>query len=269
MNIKLNNIGPINQADLSIAKINVVGGVNSSGKSMVSKILYCYLKSQIEDESLDYLMDSEGIANFKDLDISIENELIPSEIFYIESISMLDLKDLDILRVDHINTIKEALESDEDCNHSKIEEFLSKIQNIIKKDCSKADSAGVKEIGIIQILLQNNKLKENSFLIIDEPEANLHPSWQIKFAEILVLLAKDLNIHIYLNSHSSMFIEAISLYAQYYGLLDETNFYLTEDIDDKYNFRKINPKSMGLVYENLTKPYDELDKLKAKILFKE
>ena len=182
---------------------------------------------------------------------------------------MLDLKDLDILRVDHINSIKEALESDDNNNNPKIEEILSKIQNIIKKDCSKTDSAGIKEIGVIQILLQNDKLKENSFLIIDEPEANLHPSWQIKYAEILVLLAKDLNIHIYLNSHSPMFIEAISLYAQYYDLLDETNFYLTQDIDDKYDFRKINPKSLGLVYENLTKPYDELDRLKAKILFKE
>lgn len=267
MNLKLNNIGPINQADIDISKINVVGGVNSSGKSLISKILYSYLKSQKDDESLDFLMDSEGITNFKDCDISFDNGLNPSEIFYIESISMLDLKDLDILRVDHINSIKEALESDDNTNFP--EDIFDKIQNIIKTDCSKMDSAGIKEISIIQILLQNNKLKENSFLIIDEPEANLHPSWQIKYAEILVLLVKDLNIHIYLNSHSPMFIEAISLYAQYYDLLDQTNFYLTQDCDDKFDFRKINPKNMGLVYENLTKPYDELDKLKAKILFKE
>lgn len=269
MNLKLNNIGPINQADINIAKINVVGGVNSSGKSLISKILYCYLKSQKEDESFDYLMDSEGLSDFKDSDIAFENELNPTEIFFIESISMLDLKDLDILRVDHINTIKEALENDEEKPNQEIKEILDKIQNIIKRDCSKADSAGIKEIGIIQILLQNNKLKENSFLIIDEPEANLHPSWQIKFAEILVLLAKDLDIHIYLNSHSPIFIEAVSLYAQYYDLLNQTNFYLTQEIDDKYDFRKINPKSLGLVYENLTEPYDELDRLKAKILFKE
>lgn len=268
-NLRLCNIGPINTADIIIGKINVVGGVNSSGKSTVSKMLYCYLKSQKEDESLDYLMDSEGIAYLKYSDISFENILNPSEIFYIESISILDLKDLDILRVDHINNIKKALETNDEVTNPKLNQILSKIQNIIKKDCSKSDSAGIKEIGIIQILLQNNKLKENSFLIIDEPEAKLHPSWQIKYAEILVLLVKDLNIHIYLNSHSPMFIEAISLYAQYYDLLDETNFYLTENVDEKYDFKKINPKNMGEVYENLTKPYDELDKLKAKILFKE
>ncbi|MBQ6512537.1 AAA family ATPase [Methanobrevibacter sp.] len=268
MNLKLNNIGPISQADISIAKINLVGGANSSGKSTVSKILYSYLKSQKDDESLEYLMDSEGITDFNDSDISFNVNFNPEEVFYIESISMLDLKDLEILRIDHIKTIKDALESDGDSQNQKINEILSKIQDIIKKDCSKADSSGIKEIGIIQILLQNGSLKENAFLIIDEPEANLHPSWQIKFAEILVLLVKELNIHIYLNSHSPMFIEAISLYTQYYGLLDETNFYLTENIGDKFNFKKINPKNMGAVYENLTKPYDELDKLKAEILFK-
>jgi hypothetical protein len=67
-----------------------------------------------------------------------------------------------------------------------------------------------------------------------------------------------------------MFIEAISLYSQYYDLIIETNFYLTQkQSNGKYNFKKINPKNMGEVYENLTRPYDELDKLKAKILFKE
>ena len=265
LNLKLNNMRSINQADISISKINVVGGVNSSGKTTVSKLLYCFLKSQIDDESIDYLMDSEDLSDLKDSKISFNGDFVPSEIFYIDNISVFDLKDLDILRVNHIIHIKEALEN-EDFNNSS--EIVSKIDKIIQ--CDSLNSAGIKEIGIIQSLLQNNKLKENSFLIIDEPEASLHPQWEIKFAEILVLLAKELNIHIYLNSHSPMFIEAISLYSQYYDLLNETNFYLTQKQDNgKYNFKKINPKNMGEVYENLTSPYDELDKLKAKILFKE
>ena len=262
--LEMHDIRSINNADMDISKINVVGGVNGSGKSTLSKLLYCHLKSESEDESLDYLMDSECLSDLKDVDIKFESDFTPSEIFYIDNISVLDLKDLDILRVDHIIHIKEALEEDTKVNSS---EMLSRVQRIIKTD--ELNSSGIKEIGIIQILLQNNRLKENSFLIIDEPEANLHPEWEIKFAEILVLLAKDMDIHIYLNSHSPMFIEAISLYSQYYGLLDETRFYLTQKADDKYDFIKIDPKSMGMVYENLTKPYDELDRLKAKILFKE
>lgn len=130
--------------------------------------------------------------------------------------------------------------------------------------------SGIKQIGVIQLLLLNDKLKKDGYLIIDEPEVNLHPEWQIKFAEILVLIAKELNITLYLNSHSPMFIEAITLYSQYYDLIKQTNIYLTQESqNDKYIFRKIDPKNMGAVYENLTKPYDELDKLKAEILFKE
>ena len=265
MNLKLHDVRSINSADIDISKINVVGGVNSSGKSTVSKLLYCYLKSDIDDESFDYLINSEVLSDLNDSNISFESDFTPSEIFYIDNISVLDLKDLEILRVDHIIHMKEALEEENIINES---EILSKIQDIIQTDSY--DSAGIKEIGIIQILLQNNKLKENSFLIIDEPESSLHPEWEIKYAELLVLLAKELNIHIYLNSHSPMFIEAISLYSQYYDLIDETTFYLTEKQENgKYNFKKISPKNMGEVYENLTRPYDELDELKAKILFKE
>ncbi|WP_405267809.1 AAA family ATPase [Methanobrevibacter sp.] len=265
MIIKLNDVGPISNANIDISKINVVGGVNSSGKSMISKLLYCYFKSQNEDESFEYLMDSEGLD--KDLDVTFEGNLNLQEVFYIDNISILDLKDLDILRVDHIIHIKEALE---ESNETKESENIDIIQNIIKENCLSTTSSGIKEIGIIELLLKNNRLKENSFLIIDEPESSLHPEWEIRFAEILVLLVKDLNVHIYLNSHSPMFIEAISLYSQYYDLLKDTKFYLTQKTtDDKFYFKKINPKNMGEVYENLTKPYDELDKLKAKILFKE
>ena len=264
INLHLKDFGQISEAKINIKKINVVGGVNSSGKSTISKLLYCYFKSENEDESFEYLMDSEGLD--KDLDITFEGTLKPSEVFYIDNISILDLKDLDILRVDHIIHIKQALEGDE----TKESENIDVISNIIRENCLETTSTGIKEIGIIELLLKNNKLKENSFLIIDEPESSLHPEWEIRFAEILVLLVKDLNVHIYLNSHSPMFIEAISLYSQYYGLLNDTNFYLTQKAsDDRFYFKKINPKNMGEVYENLTKPYDELDKLKAKILFKE
>ena len=269
MNLEINNLYSINNADINISKINVVGGVNGSGKSIISKILYCYLKSEIENESLDYLLDSEGLSDCNNLNISLECEKTPEEVFYIDNISIFDLKDLDILKIDHIKHIKDALEEESIITSS---EILLKIQKIIQNDCSKNQSisSGVKEIGIIQLLIQNNRLKENSFLIIDEPESSLHPEWEIKYAEVLVLLAKEFNIHLYLNSHSPMFIEAISLYAQYYDMIDDTNFYFTEEQSNgKYNFKKIDPENMGEVYENLTRPYDELDKLKAKILFKE
>ena len=258
MKIEIKDVGVINEANISINKINVVGGVNSSGKTTASRLLYCYLKSTD-------LLENEGFTNLNLENIKFSSDSQYSDIFYLDSISILDLKDLKILELDHIKHIKKCLEIEKKDSSS---EVLTKIKSIISDDCY--SSAGIKEIGVIQILLENGSLKENSFLIIDEPESNLHPDWQIKFAEILVLLVKEFKITLYLNSYSPIFIEAISLYSQYYDLINKTKFYLTKkQANGKFNFKKINPKNLGEVYENLTKSYDELDKLKAKILFKE
>ena len=125
--------------------------------------------------------------------------------------------------------------------------------------------SGIKQIGIIQLLLLNNKLKKGSYLIIDEPEVNLHPEWQFKFAEILVLLAKELDITIYLNSHSPMFIEAIDAFTEYYDITDDINYYLTEfDGVEKYNFKKIESYELYKIYNNLGNAYDLIDQLRLK-----
>ena len=76
MKIKLNDVGSINNVEIDISKINVVGGVNSSGKSIVSKLMYCYLKSEKDDESLEFLMDSEGLSNLKDSNITFKSDSI-------------------------------------------------------------------------------------------------------------------------------------------------------------------------------------------------
>jgi len=127
-------------------------------------------------------------------------------------------------------------------------------------------ASGIKQIGILQLLLSNGKLKENSFLIIDEPEVNLHPYWQLKFAEILVMLAKELDITIYINSHSPMFIEAMDALTEFYDMQDDVNYYLTESLGskDKYNFIKINQDELFRIYDTLGMPYDLIDQLRLR-----
>ena len=129
--------------------------------------------------------------------------------------------------------------------------------------------SGIKQIGIIQLLLLNDKLKKGGYLIIDEPEVNLHPEWQFKFAEILVLLAKDLDITLYLNSHSPMFIEAIEVLTQYYDLEDYTNFYMAEEYgEDTYNFVKVDYDNLYDLYDNLAKPYETIEAYRLKAEYK-
>lgn len=125
-------------------------------------------------------------------------------------------------------------------------------------------ASGLKQIGLLQLLLDTHELKENTFLIMDEPEVNLHPEYQIKLAEILVLAAKELNCTIYLNTHSPFLAEAMEVYTKYHKIYDETNFYLTEKVKDeeKYDYVLMESDDISEVYENLGNPFDTLNKIR-------
>ena len=124
-------------------------------------------------------------------------------------------------------------------------------------------------MGILQILLENRKLNENSFLIMDEPEVHLHPEWQVKLAKILVLLVKELDVNLFINSHSPQFIEAIEVYSGKYGLVEETRFYLSKEDSEsgKYNVNEIKRKNLTTLYNNLGDPYDEIDEIRIENAF--
>ena len=128
----------------------------------------------------------------------------------------------------------------------------------------KNSSSGSKQIGSIQMLLDNKQLCENDFLIIDEPEANLHPEWQIEFAELIVKLVKDLNITVYINSHSPQFIEALEVFSVKYEIDDDTRFYMTvkNEDNDKFDFKEIYYSNIGEFYKALAKPYDTINEIR-------
>lgn len=93
-------------------------------------------------------------------------------------------------------------------------------------------ATGIKTFGIIQMLLENDSLNSNSLLIVDEPEVHLHPTWQVKYAEILVRLSKEFAIPVVLTSHSPYFIEALEAYTKKYKYESSTNFYFAEKNED-------------------------------------
>ncbi len=214
------------------------------------------------------------------------------DVIYIDSPSIFDFKLIPYSRVrspnhlkilsDQINALKDESDVYNDEYYEKINKFQRKFEKLLNGkiyyDYKKRDfvfqrgsniysikntASGVKQIGIIQILLENRILKENSFVLIDEPEVNLHPEWQVRFAQILVLLIKELNITIYINSHSPQFIEALEVYSAKYGLIDESKFYLSEEEEDKFNFREIERNNLTILYNNLGDPYDEIDRIRG------
>lgn len=69
---------------------------------------------------------------------------------------------------------------------------------------------GISNIGLIDLLLRNNIINKGSFLIIDEPEAHLHPKWQVALVEILYKVAKS-GANIIIATHSIDMIKTVEL----------------------------------------------------------
>ncbi len=306
---KINNVGSINHADMDIGRINVIGGKNCTGKSTTSNLLYCFLRaiSSENDSTIKELLKSEfditgpqdyndnaGIYSsdfsctfdFKNFEFSKKGDLDITKVFYFDSFSLFDNKTGGTYFLEHVKSLEAALEITEDNNNAdlEVEKLIKEIlggeikkengelffvrENGIKTHM-KNTSSGVKQVAIIQTLLNNNELEPNSFLIMDEPEVNLHPEWQIKFAKILVLLVKELDLSIYIASHSPFFIEAIELYSQYYDLIDDSYFYLTQKAEGyQYDIVSVDSNNLEAIYRNLGQPYDILDEIKMDLMFK-
>jgi predicted ATPase len=105
-------------------------------------------------------------------------------------------------------------------------------KNDIEFDLSNV-ATGIKSFGVLQLLIQKDVLNQNTLLIIDEPEVHLHPTWQVKYAEILVVLSKEFNIPMVLTSHSPYFIEALDAYTKKHKHEKSTNFYFAEKNKDE------------------------------------
>lgn len=123
-------------------------------------------------------------------------------------------------------------------------------------------ATGVKSFSIIQLLLKNGFLDENALMIIDEPEAHLHPQWIIEYARLIVLLNKKMNVKFLISSHSTDMVSAIRYISEKEGVLDDVSFYVAEnDEQDEYSY---NYRSLGAdiepIFESFNKSYDKLDK---------
>ena len=89
-------------------------------------------------------------------------------------------------------------------------------------------SAGIKTFTILLKLLENGDIQDGSMIVLDEPEIHLHPSWQLKFAELLVLLQKEFDLNIVLATHSPYFMNALQVYSAKHAIADKTKYYLAE-----------------------------------------
>ena len=119
-------------------------------------------------------------------------------------------------------------------------------------------SSGLKIFIIIKTLLLNGSIRDNGIIILDKPEIHLHPEWQILLAQIIVLLQKEFNMHILLNTYSPYFLRAIQVYSGRCEIADKSKYYLAESIDNKAILKDVTT-SIDEVYDKFAKPFESLE----------
>lgn len=122
-------------------------------------------------------------------------------------------------------------------------------------------ATGIKSFSLLQLLLKNLFLDEHTLLIIDEPEAHLHPQWIVEYARLLVLLHKKIGVKFFIASHSTDMVSAIRYLAEKEKCLSSVSFYVAEEDDhkkDTYCFRSLG-HDIEPIFESFNKSFERLD----------
>ena len=118
-------------------------------------------------------------------------------------------------------------------------------------------ASGILPFAYIRRLVLNGTIREDTILIIDEPEMNLHPEWQLQFARLLVSLNIKIGVKIVLISHSPYFIRAVEKNLAIEENKVDGRFYLMEDQGNLFIASEVTDR-MKDIYKQLYRPFEEL-----------
>lgn len=222
---------------------------------------------------------SEIIIHFSNenelLEVKRKNELSHKVIYYIDDM----FKNLETMSSLVYLTRTMSLFTNSEQTNADLKDELSliyeKINNVLDPSLSlfktyKNDKTGEKQLSLesissdmkifylIKSLIDNRIIVKNSTLILDEPETHLHPNLQITLAEILVLLQKEMKLHILTNTYSPYFLRAIEVFSEKYGIDDTTKYYLAYNDGDNAKVKDVT-LNISEIYKELSDPLQRLE----------
>ena len=221
--------------------------------------------------------------------IKIENKInLHSEVIYIDDPFVIDnLNEYKWRDINYLENHKESLEtklireknektfSEKIIAKNNLQQITEKLEEVINGKIKfnqgkwiyelennnelnlKNLSAGLKSFAILKRLVENGNLEEKGIVILDEPEIHLHPEWQIKFAELIVLLQKEFGMHILLTTHSPYFLKAIQVYSKKYEISDKCKYYMSE-LDGEQAILVDKTNNLEDIFYQLTIPFENL-----------
>lgn len=78
-------------------------------------------------------------------------------------------------------------------------------------------AAGMRIFAVLRKLIENGYITEDFVMILDEPEAHMHPQWQVVLAEALVILNRSVGCRILMTTHSPVLLRSLQAYSRIHG----------------------------------------------------
>ena len=118
-------------------------------------------------------------------------------------------------------------------------------------------ATGVANLGTLALLIEQKVLDKDSFLFIDEPEAHLHPAWQVVMAESLFELAKG-GVNVVIATHSADILKWLEVHVKK-NPDDESLIALNKFPADRNEINEQDfDEKMASIKQELTKPFADL-----------
>ena len=115
---------------------------------------------------------------------------------------------------------------------------------------------GIANLGILALLIERKVLDKGTFLFIDEPEAHLHPAWQVIMAETLFELAKA-GVNVVIATHSVDILKWLEVRVKK-NPDDEQLIALNQFPVKSGNTEEDFETKMGKIMYELTRPFSDL-----------
>lgn len=224
----------------------------------------------LKDDSysyLDYFLKRDETGKIKSDSKKTVNSSLHSKEIAKSIYDCLEKQEMILSKQEFITSILEKIKSivDGDFVYNKETKTLKFIRDEKSFDISNIAS-GIKSFGILDTLLKGGVFDEKTILILDEPEAHLHPIWQVKYAEFIVQLILN-GFNILIASHSETFVDAVRQ-ACINNKIWETNkvnvYHTIPNNDDKTveikNVKELDEKE-SIIYKSFYKSNEMIDEM--------
>lgn len=122
-------------------------------------------------------------------------------------------------------------------------------------------ATGVKSFSILQLLIKNGFIDKHTLVILDEPEAHLHPQWIVEYARMVVMIHKAIGTKFFIASHSTDMVSAIRYIAEKEQCLKPLSFYLAEEDEEnpnQYIYKDLHT-NIEPIFNSFNKSFDKIE----------